>query len=69
MQFVAATEWPQELFTLRFPTALDNDCILGCALLAQSGHTELHCTCPLLDQSGQSWILGQGGLCANDPKR
>jgi len=26
-------------------------------------------SCPLLDQSGQRWILAQDGLSANDPKR
>ena len=29
------------------------------SLLAQSGHAELHCTCPLLTQSGRPWTTFQ----------
>jgi hypothetical protein len=38
-----------------------------CLLLALSGHPSSTRVCPLLDQSGQSWILARDGLSANDP--
>src|SRR5471032_3296214 len=38
-------------------------------LLALSGQSSCTRVCPLLDQSGQRWILACGGLSANDPKR
>src|ERR1700681_2766304 len=38
-------------------------------LLALSGHSNRAHVCPLLDQSGQEWILARVGLSANDPKR
>ena len=38
-------------------------------LLAQSGQSDRTRVCPLLDQSGQRWILACNGLPANDPKR
>ena len=37
------------------------------SLLALSGQTNRTRVCPLLDQSGQSWILAHDGLSANDP--
>jgi hypothetical protein len=37
------------------------------SLLAQSGQSNRAHVCPLLDQSGQSWILGRDGLSAYDP--
>jgi hypothetical protein len=36
------------------------------ALSGQSSRTRV---CPLLDQSGQTWILGRDGLSTFDPKR
>ena len=38
-----------------------------CPLLAQSGHTELHCTCPLLGVK-RTWA-GAVQMSAFDPKR
>src|SRR5450759_1118750 len=37
--------------------------------MALNGQTLSAIECPLLDQSGQSWILARDGLSANDPKR
>ena len=42
---------------------------MQCRLLALSGHFNRSRVCPLLDKSGQSWILARDGLSANDPKR
>jgi hypothetical protein len=39
---------------------------LDSTLSGQSNRTRV---CPLLDQSGQWWILARDGLTANDPKR
>jgi hypothetical protein len=36
-------------------------------LLALSGQPSRTRVCPLLDQSGQSWILARDGLSAFDP--
>jgi hypothetical protein len=36
-------------------------------LLAQSGHSLRRKFCPLLDNSGQRWILGRDDLSAFDP--
>src|ERR1039458_5013989 len=38
-------------------------------LLALSGQSSRALVCPLLDQSGQSWILARDGLSAYDPER
>jgi hypothetical protein len=38
-----------------------------CPLLALSGHTELHCTCPLLGV--KRTLLLRVAMSANDPKR
>jgi hypothetical protein len=38
------------------------------SLMAQSGHSNRSRVCPLLDNSGQNWILDRDGLSANDPK-
>jgi hypothetical protein len=38
-------------------------------LLALSGQSDRTRFCPLLDQSGQRWILARDGLSAYDPKR
>jgi len=35
--------------------------------LALSGQSSRTGVCPLLDQSGQRWILARAGLSANDP--
>src|SRR5450759_5232302 len=35
--------------------------------MAHSGQSNLTRVCPLLDQSGQRWILAGDGLSANDP--
>ena len=35
--------------------------------MALSGHSKRTHVCPLLDQSGQRWILARDGLSANDP--
>jgi len=40
-----------------------------CLLLALSGQFNHARVCPLLDQSGQRWILTCDDLSANDPKR
>jgi ligand-binding sensor domain-containing protein len=37
--------------------------------MALSGQSNRLCVCPLLDQSGQIWILARDGLSAFDPKR
>jgi len=37
--------------------------------MAISGQTSRTRVCPLLDQSGQSWILARDGLSAFDPQR
>jgi len=39
------------------------------SLLAHSGQTSRARFCPLLDQSGQRWVLIRYGLSAYDPKR
>src|SRR5450830_790070 len=39
----------------------------GCPNLALSGQFNRPCVCPLLDHSGQTWILACGGLSAFDP--
>src|ERR1035441_8551808 len=36
-------------------------------LMALSGQSSCASVCPLLDQSGQRWILARDGLSANDP--
>src|SRR5450759_5147744 len=36
-------------------------------LMALSGHSSRTSVCPLLDQSGQRWILARDGLSAYDP--
>jgi hypothetical protein len=36
-------------------------------LMAQSGHSNRTRACPLLDQSGQRWLLAHDGLSAFDP--
>jgi hypothetical protein len=38
-----------------------------CLLLALSGQSSRTRVCPLLDQSGQRWILAGDGLSAYDP--
>jgi hypothetical protein len=38
-----------------------------CLLLALNEQSSRARVCPLLDQSGQSWILAREGLSANDP--
>jgi hypothetical protein len=40
-----------------------------CPFLALSGHFSRARDCPLLDQSGQRWILTCDDLSANDPKQ
>jgi hypothetical protein len=35
--------------------------------MALSGQSNRGRECPLLDQSGQSWVLAGDGLSANDP--
>jgi hypothetical protein len=37
------------------------------ALLALNGHSNRAHVCPLLDQSGQTWILARDRLSAYDP--
>jgi hypothetical protein len=37
--------------------------------MALSGQTNRARVCPLLDNSGQGWILAGNGLSANDPKQ
>jgi hypothetical protein len=38
-----------------------------CLLLALNGQSSRTHFCPLLDQSGQKWILARDGLSAFDP--
>ena len=40
---------------------------LECRLMALSGQSGPPHVCPLLDQSGQRWILARDGLSAYDP--
>jgi hypothetical protein len=35
--------------------------------MALSGQSNRLCVCPILDQSGQRWILARDGLSAFDP--
>jgi hypothetical protein len=44
-------------------------CDAKCRLLAQSGQSSCARVCPLLENSGQRWILARDGLSVNDPKQ